>query len=307
MAELKAKVFISCGQKKDSKEVELANAIAKVLEDMYFEPYVASQEHTLSGLKENIFWQLDTSEYFLFIDFAREQLENSPEHRGSLYSHQELAVASYLGLEVVAFQQRGVKMLDGMIGTMQLNPVMFDDLETLPALVSEQIKKANWRANWKNTIEITRTESEFQDANIKSIPNPQLARFFHLTVNNHNVRKIALNCAAYLEKMTKLPENISDTPRTTELKWAGYTQPTVAIMPESHRELDALYVLHNTPYIMHFSCFSDSSYYMMPVLGSGRYQLEYVVISENFAPARITVEVNIGNSIDDISLIQVQK
>ncbi len=286
-------------------EVELATAIAKVLEDMHFEPYVASQEHTLSGLKENIFSQLSTSEYFLFIDFAREQLCNGPENRGSLYSHQELAVASYLGLEVIAFQQRGVKPLDGMIGAMQLNPIIFDDPEKLPELVFEQVKKADWHADWKNALEITRTVREFQDANIIGAPSPLVARFFHLKVKNLNIRNIALNCTAYLESMRKLPENISDPPRTTELKWAGYTQPTVAIMPRSHRDLDAFYVLHNAPNILRFSCFSDSSYYMMPILGHGRYQLDYVVISQNFPPARITVEVNIGNSIDDMSLLQV--
>jgi hypothetical protein len=306
MAELKARVFISCGQKKDSAEVELATTIAKVLEDMHFEPYVASREQTLSGLKENIFSQLSTSEYFLFIDFAREQLDNGPGHRGSLFSHQELAVASYLGLEVIAFQQSGVKPLDGMIGAMQLNPVKFDDPETLPELVSEQVKKADWHANWKNALEITRPKSEFQDMNRIGIPSPQLARYFHLTVNNLNIRKIALNCTAYLELMKKLPENVSSTPATTELKWAGYTKPTVAIMPQSQRDLDAFYVLHSAPNILYFSCFSDSSHYMMPVLGYGRYLLDYVVISENFSPARIRVEVNIGNSIDDISLVQVQ-
>ena len=74
MAELKARVFISCGQKKDSREVEVAAAVAKILENMGFEAYVAVQEQTLHGLKENIYSQLNTSEYFLFIDFSREQL-----------------------------------------------------------------------------------------------------------------------------------------------------------------------------------------------------------------------------------------
>ena len=92
--DLRAKVFISCGQKKETNEIEVANTIGRVLEDMGFEPYIATQEQTLLGLRENIFWHLTTSEYFLFIDFIREQFANSPEHRGSLFSHQELAIAS---------------------------------------------------------------------------------------------------------------------------------------------------------------------------------------------------------------------
>lgn len=305
MAELKARVFISCGQKKNSGEVEVAAAIAKVLEDMGFEAYIAVQEQTLHGLKENIYSQLSTSEYFLFIDLLREQLVGSQEHRGSLFSNQELAIASYLGLEVIAFQHRGIKSLDGMIGAMQLNPITFDDPVTLPELICEQVKRVGWRANWKNALEITRTKEEFQDANIISTGAPRFARFFHLTVRNLNIRKIALNCTAYLESMKKLPENVSVSLSTAELKWAGYTQPTVPIIPQSYRNLDAFFVLHNEPKILRFSCFSDSSYYMMPVLGYGKYQLNYVVISENFPPAGIALEATIGNSIDDVSLVQI--
>lgn len=303
MAELKARVFISCGQRKDSREADVAKAIREVLEGIGFEPYVAVQEQTLQGLRENIFSQLSASEYFLFVDFVREQLVGGEEHRGSLFSHQELAIASYLELEVIAFQQRGVKPLDGMIGAMQLNPITFEDPATLPEMVREQVKKVGWRPDWKNILRIDRTNGEFQDAYIAGTPSPRLARFFHLTINNLNIRKIALSCTAYLESMKKLPENAPVPVRTVELKWAGYMLPTVPIMPRSHREVDAFYVLHDEPNILRFNCFSDSDYYLPPVLGYGKYLLNYVVISANFPAARITVEATIGNSIDDVSLV----
>ena len=188
---------------------------------------------------------------------------------------------------------------------MQLNPITFDDPLTLPELVREQVKKVGWHSNWKNALEITRRKGEFQDANIIGTRAPQLARFFHLTVKNLNIRKIALNCTAYLESIKKLPENVSSSLGTVELKWAGYTHPTVPIIPQSYRDLDAFFVRHNEPNILHFSYFSDSSYYMMPVLGYGKYRLNYVVISENFPAARIALEVAIGNSIDDVSLDQI--
>lgn len=304
MPELKARVFVSCGQRKDSREVDVATAIQEALEGMGFEPYVAFREQTLQGLKENIFLQLSSSEYFLFIDFAREQLVGGLEHRGSLFSHQELAIASYLGLEVIAFQQRGVKPLDGMMGAMQLNAITFDEPKTLPKMVREQVKKVDWHPYWKNILEINRTNGEFQDAYIVGTPNRRLARFFHLAVKNRNIRKIALNCTAYLESMKKLPDNVSVPIRTVELKWAGYMLPTVPIMPQSHRDVDAFFVLHDEPNILRFNCFSDSDYYLPPVLGYSKYLLNYVVISEDFPIARIVVEATIGNSIDDISLVQ---
>lgn len=304
MEALKAKVFISCGQRKDSSEVEVARAIAKVLEDMGFEPYVASQQQTLRGLKENIFSQLSASEYFLFIDFLREQLVDSKEHRGSLFSHQELAIASYLGLEAIAFQQRGVKTLDGMMGAMQLNSIPFDDPAMLSQLVQQQVKKIGWRADWKNALKITRQSEEFDDAYIINMPERPLARYLHLSVENLNVWKIALNCTAYIESIVDLKTNTSIPIKTAELKWAGYSQPTVAIMPKSYRDLDAFFVLHSHPQILRFNCFTDSGYFMRPIQGPGKFRLNYVVISENFPPARITVEATIENSIAGVRLVQ---
>ena len=123
-------------------------------------------------------------------------------------------------------------------------------------------------------------------------------------MSNLNSRKMAVNCMAYLESAIKLPETVPATLKTVELKWAGYTQPNVIIMSQSYRDLDAFFVLHNAPNILRFSCFSDSSCYMMPILGYGRYQLNYEVMSENFAPVRIATEGTIGNSVDDVSLVQ---
>ena len=301
MPEIKAKVFISCGQKKDTLETSVAQEIYDVLEEMGFDPYVAVQEQTLRGLKENIFSQLSESEYLIFIDFAREQIGENVKYRGSLFSHQELAIASYLELEVMPFQQRNVSF-EGMMAAMQLNPIPFDDPRDLPKMISEEVKERGWRPDWKNIIQIDIAKEEFQDAQIIGTPKPRMARFFHLTVRNRNIRKIALSCTAYLEAVIKLPENVLTPSKTVELKWAGYTMPTVAIMPLSERELDAFYILHEEPVVLRFNCFSDSGHYLPPILGYGEYLLSYVVISENFPIARITVKATIGNSVEIASL-----
>lgn len=66
---LKARVFISCGQRKETEESSIAKEIANKFEEMGFEPYVAVAEQSLKGVKENIFTRLKESEYFVFIDF----------------------------------------------------------------------------------------------------------------------------------------------------------------------------------------------------------------------------------------------
>jgi hypothetical protein len=305
MEQFKAKVFISCGQKENTIEVKTANEIAQVLVELGFEPYIATQEHTLRGLIENIFSQLESSEYFLFVDFPREQFANSDEYRGSLFSHQELAIASYLNKYVIAFQQKGVKRLDGMSSVIQLNAIPFDKPEDLAEMVREQVKDAGWRADWKNALRITRNPNEFDNAYLANLPNNPPARFFHLTIENMNPFKIALNCMAYVERILKLEDGSEIPLRTAELKWAGYTLPTASIMPKMQRYLDAFFIIHSEPNVVRFNCFTDSGYYMRPIEEPGEFELDYVVISENFQPARINTKLTVGNSLDDISLIQI--
>src|SRR5436190_19996924 len=113
----RARIFISCGQSKESDEPQVAREIAVRLERLGFDPYIAVAEQTLRGVKENIFEQLRKSEYFLFVDFKREFLVGTepPVCRGSLFSHQELAIASFLDIDVLAFQENGVKRTDGLL------------------------------------------------------------------------------------------------------------------------------------------------------------------------------------------------
>ncbi len=72
-----------------------------MLEECGFEVYVAPDQHSLEGFTQNILSNLEKSEYYLFIDFIREEIENKEEKsktsrnfRGSLFTHQELGIAT---------------------------------------------------------------------------------------------------------------------------------------------------------------------------------------------------------------------
>jgi hypothetical protein len=146
-SDIRARVFISCGQQKESDEVKIARDIADKLDRMGFDPYVAVAEHTLKGVQENIFQKLSQSEYIIFIDFKRERLcnlgpngtvEDTQRHRGSLFSHQELAIATYLGIECMAFQEKDVKEEDGILRFIQANCIPFTDRHLLADVVAVQ-------------------------------------------------------------------------------------------------------------------------------------------------------------------------
>jgi hypothetical protein len=53
-------------------------------------------------LTENIFRHLKASEYYVFIDFCREVIDNA-SYRGSLFVNQELAIATFLQIPGIGF------------------------------------------------------------------------------------------------------------------------------------------------------------------------------------------------------------
>ena len=70
-----ARIFVSCGQSKNSDEVEIVAGIEAELKLLGFEPWIAVENQTLSGIQEFVFDALKNSEYFIFLDFKRERLD----------------------------------------------------------------------------------------------------------------------------------------------------------------------------------------------------------------------------------------
>lgn len=76
-------------------------------------------------------------------------------------------------------------------------------------------------------------------------------------------------------------------------------------MPRSKRDLDLGFVLHAQPTHLNFDSFTTSTLYMHPVVGPGEFRLTYVVISENFPPARVTVDVTLGTTLEQVVIGKV--
>ena len=295
----KARVFISCGQA-SGEEQTAARKIGEVLAGLGFDYYVAVQEASLVGLKENVFRQLEESEYILFVDFKRDQLANRDVFRGSLFSHQELAVAAYLGLDWLPFRQEGVER-QGIMSFIQANAVTFSSADELPQLVRTHVERVGWNPAWKNALRIDGPSAPI-DAKVMDLEyasggsEPLNARFYHLEVMNRNPRKLALSCTAYVERVSGVAR------RPVELRWAGFDNPAATILPASSRPLDAGFVLHPQPAVFSFHSFSTSSQFTAPVRGPGEFEVEYVVVSDGFPPARATFTITLGMTLDDVKI-----
>jgi len=310
---LKARVFISCGQRKDTDESLIAKEIADKLEKMEFEPYVAVAEQTLKGVKENIFNRLKESEYFLFIDFKRERLylpngilqrfKDTHMHRGSLFSHQELGLATFLDYEVLAFQEEGIKKDDGILGFIQANCIPFSERRHLPSIVVDKVKERKWDSNWRNELILRRKLSDFEDA---QAPNQGIGRYYHIEVFNAHKDKMARNCVAYIEKIKNLVNGNTRILELVELKWKGVTNVGVSIAPRQSRYIDAFHInlsnqslahLGINPFVVDWQGYFND----YQISGSGDYEIDYVVFSENFSPARATFRLHIDSQIDGVA------
>lgn len=310
----RARVFISCGQSKQSTEVDTARSIAKRLEELGFDPYIAVEEQTLSGLRENLFRRLQDSEYFVFVDFKREKLVprehgrfglvqlGNLQHRGSLFSHQELAIASYLDIPVMAFQEKGVKPDDGIIRFLQTNATPFSDRHLLPNVIADEVQKRNWNPHSISELALERDPEQCGHHNVATSAGVvEPCRFYHVDVRNLHHRKTATNCYVYLEKVVKLsgPTPVVVPFKSVELKWSGYTLPNAHILPQTARPFDGFAILESRPTELHFVSFSDSLEFGRPSIQvAGKYELDYAVVSDNFPIARATLALNLSQTLD---------
>jgi hypothetical protein len=298
---IKARVFISCGQNKDTGETDVANQILRRMEKMGFEPYVATEEQSLKGIKENVFAKIEESEYFVFVDFKREKLENG-EYRGSLFSHQELAIASFFDKDILAFQEKGVKKNDGILGTIQGNSIAFSDRPLLASVIADKISQLNWKTDWRNELAIDRNEREYTDGHRN---DTGWRRWYHIEVENLHYKKIALDCIAYLESSKNVLTGEEKHFTPVEFKWRGLNVARTVIPPHYTRGIDAFLVPHKTPNVAYFAINHTlvdfgGFYEEYSLRGPGRFEINFVVFSINFSPIRRTFLLDIGSKLDDI-------
>ena len=148
-----AKVFISCGQA-SAGERRVARDVERWFRRQGFKPYVAIQVQSLSDINSGIVGELKRSDFYVFIDFSRERLvgKPSPLRRGSLYTHQELAMACILDFEYAIFlRQRGLE-LNGLLRHMGSNAERFVPTFRPSLLVREMVKARRWDVNYTRQL-----------------------------------------------------------------------------------------------------------------------------------------------------------
>jgi len=208
---------------------------------------------------------------------------------------------------VLPFQEIGVKQMDGIMSFLQANATPFTDRSLLASVIADKVNQRRWAPHWRNELELSRDPTQFGDADREEQTaegrRQYKGRFFHIDVRNRHFDKAATNCYVYLSRVCNLGTAQEIPLKTIEFKWAGYMLPNAHILPNQSRRFDAFWIAHRNPGQLEFNVFSDSTEYVPRIGAEGRYRLDYVVVSDNFPPARGTFTLNLSDSLDRTTLL----
>jgi hypothetical protein len=271
--------------------------------ELGFVVYVAGEQLSLRGIKEAVFRQLAETEYFLFVDFPRGEPSSHGDYGGSLFAHQELAIAAYLEMDFLGFRHEQVRPQQGLLKFTQSDLPVFKNNVELLNLIRERVK-SDWKNDWRRGLELRRRDDEWDDmvagwrVQGQDVA-PKRARFFHLDVVNGERDKIAVGCMGYIDSIKDVNRDEDLEFRASELKWAGSVVPAVPVFPHDARMLDACVVAFEEPRTVYFTSHSDSGVFMSPIVGIQVLDIGYVVASQNMPLTRTVLRVSLGNTIDD--------
>ena len=151
--------------------------------------------------------------------------------------------------------------------------------------------------------QILRDRDQFQDVPTR---DNKVRRWYHMEVRNLHRQEIAHGCLVYLESLEDLSNGKKRDFELVEFKWKGLYAPAISIAPQKSRLFDGFYVYHNSPHIVHLGI-NDKvidapdffPYYSLT--GPGDFILRFIIYSENFPPTKTTLNLHIGNNLDDIN------
>ena len=277
-----AQIFLSCGQRPGERE--LARQIQQMIEHE-FHPMKCYNADSIQGFDDvmSITEHLAVSDYYLFIDFKRE--DSVPI---SVFTHQEFALARGWQIkEMLAFQEKGLKELTshGMLSYVLAHPTEFER-DSLVEQVREEIAKKGWNANYSRNLLAGRIKHEA--AIPYGYPERQIhvEEIWHVVVENPRSDQAAWNTIAILDSVTS--NGIVNKPDRTFLKWAGQQAYQQTIFPQDFAEIDAFAIrVDGSGVFLH----SARDFYPRQAIikEPGYYNLRFLLYANGFPPTDFTV------------------
>lgn len=296
------KVFISCGQA-SKEEKSIANSIKSWLEDSArgYSAYIAVEIQSLDDINSAIVKELTSADYYIFIDFRREPLNGQwfqRQFRGSLFSHQELILAYYLGFDkVILLRERGV-LLEGFLKYFQSNSVLFNKRNQILDLVKQEITKKGWSSSFSRNLTVGNIIQIATPIRYKDHTGERDVYIFECEINNNRKDKAAMNALAILKSIESPNGNIS-SPDTSFLKWANQTNGySRTIFPLTNGRVCLFQIDCNALLSVFLQSMADLHPRSPIVTGqAGIYKFRYQVFAENFPLLEFQVLLNLTGTI----------
>jgi hypothetical protein len=143
-------VFLSCGQ--NSREVKIARKISALLEGPPFRlnVFIARATNNILSLNKDVLTKLAYADYFIFVNFCRK----TSRFPGSLYSHQELAMALALGHEqLLIYSETGAPDM-GIVKFVVQNQAKFSTVNQLLEKIRADVDKGKWNAAYSRFLRV---------------------------------------------------------------------------------------------------------------------------------------------------------
>ena len=300
-----AKIFLSCGQA-SPEERSFSKALKRTLESKKynFKVFVAASESTIKELDRELLDHLKTSDYFLCINFCREivsdSINNKCFYRGSLYTNQEIAMAAAVGFSssnMLILSHKNI-IRDGLLKTIITNECEFDNIKTLPKLISEKISERGWQSNYCRTIIPLNVQfnSQLQSwLGITQISGQRrLDWLAWVDVKNSRKDYVATHCMLHLKRIfdNDGTELQNDEPYPLKCCYVdGYSH---TIFPEETVRFDLLAIEDKTYNVFLRSIADYHPNNEFIISGKGIYKLEYELCADMFPLKSFWVELAVG-------------
>jgi hypothetical protein len=231
---MKSRVFLSCGQR--PSETAVARAIGAILEKRGFDVYVAINAQTILEINTGIIQELRNSDCYLFVNFCREPIGDG--FRGSLFSHQELAIAYALQFDRILVVNQRQTLPEGMVRYIGVNTETFDDFEDCCGVVERALDRSGWNPDYSRRLRA----DNIRFTNGLITYGPLSGRFLYVDITNGRPDIAALEATARLAEYGPRDGALKPSPIRSPLKATARPGFAHTIFPKSCEAFDLLCV-----------------------------------------------------------------
>ncbi len=288
----------------------MARAVAGWLQEAGFTPYVAIEAQSIQDVNSGIIHELKSADYYLFIDFRRETLldakvsREEPVFRGSLFTHQELAIAHVLDFPHAIFLRQKGTELAGLGRYMLTNAKEFSCSTEVVGLVKRLVTERMWSSFYSRHLVITDFIRHESEENVNESRHDDYKEYHWLAfVANRRPDLRATRTIARLVAVSDVSGEEIELHKKAQarLSWPvimdgyviGGNIHEVDLLPGESEAFRAFVTrsgerpgcLSWDEDVVHigYGC----------IQGPGEYRVQYQVLAEGFPPLEFAVEINI--------------